>query len=152
MERGALSTSLLILFVLFAIQFFLGMAQNLLVMLPMTSFPQNNGSYLNALSYIVSGGDLVLTSHCIIDIGIIAVGVANLAFVIHRSNVYRALSILSFASVLFAFVSGLRFAAANFSVDPISFQMAVGFILGFILYFVMAMWMYRDIAIHTGKS
>jgi hypothetical protein len=40
MERGALSTSLLVLFVLFTIQFFVGMAQNLLVALPMTSFPQ----------------------------------------------------------------------------------------------------------------
>jgi len=152
MERSALSTSLLLLFVLFVVQFFLGMAQNLLVMLPMTTFPQNNGSYLNALSYLITGGNLVLTSHFIIDIGIIAVGIVNLALVIHKSNVYRVLSIASFVSVLFAFVSGLRFAAANFSVDPISFQMATGFILGFILYFVMAMLMYRDIAVHASKA
>jgi hypothetical protein len=45
MERGALSISLLLLFVLFTIQFFVGMAQNLLVVLPMTSFPQNNSHF-----------------------------------------------------------------------------------------------------------
>ncbi len=147
MERSALSTSLLVLFVLFTIQFFLGMAQNLLIMIPMTTFPQDNTAYTNALNYIVSGGDLALTSHFFVDIAIIAVGIFNLALVIHKSNVYKALSIVSFIGVLFAFVSGLRFAAVNFSQDPISFQMATGFIIAFILYFVMAMLMYRDAAI-----
>jgi hypothetical protein len=150
MERSALSTSLLLLFVLFTIQFFLGMAQNLLVMLPMTTFPQNDSSYLNALTYLLTGGDLVLTSHFIVDMGIIAVGVVNLVLVIHKRLVYKVLSIAGFVSVLFAFVSGLRFAAANFSVDPISFQMATGFILAFVLYSVMATLMYRDIAVHAG--
>lgn len=150
MERSALSTSLLLLFVLFTVQFFLGMAQNLLVMIPMTTFPQDKSSYLNALSYIITGGDWVLTSHFIVDIAIIAVGIVNLVFVIHKSNVYKALSIVGFISVLFAFVSGVRFAAVNFSVDPISFQMATGFILAFILYFVMAMLMYRDVAVHRS--
>ncbi len=146
MERSALSTSLLVLFVLFTIQFFLGMAQNLLIMIPMTTFPQDNTAYTNALSYIVSGGDLALTSHFFVDIAIIAVGIVNLALVIHKSNVYRTLSIVSLIGVIFAFVSGLRFAAVNFSQDPISFQMATGFIIAFILYFVMAMLMYRDTA------
>ena len=41
-------------------------------------------------------------------------------------------------------------AVSNFNVDAISFQIAAGLILGFILYFVMAMLMYRDIAIHRG--
>ena len=146
-ERSALSTSLLVLFVLFTIQFFLGMAQNLLIMTPMTTFPQNSSSYSNALNYIVSGGDWALTSHFIVDMAIIAVGIVNLALVLHKNNVYRVLSIVSFIGVLFAFVSGLRFAAVNFSQDPISFQMATGFIIAFILYFVMAMLIYRDAAI-----
>lgn len=150
MERSALSTSLLLLFVLFIIQFFLGMAQNLLVMLPMTTFPQDNSSYFNALTYLLTGGDLVLTSHFIVDMGIIAVGIVNLALVVHKSLVYKVLSIAGLVSVLFTFVSGLRFAAANFSVDPISFQMATGFILAFVLYSVMATLMYRDVAVHAG--
>jgi len=106
MERGALSTTLLALFALFTAQFFVGMAQNLLVAIPMTMFPQNNSSFANALSYIITGGNLILTSHFIIDIGIIAVGAVNLALVIHKNNVYRVLSIAGFVSVLFAFVSG----------------------------------------------
>ena len=81
---------------------------------------------------------------------IIAVGIRTVALVIHKSNVYRALSIASLISVLFAFVSGIRFAAANFSVDPISFQMAAGFMVAFVLYFVMAILMYRDVAVHKG--
>jgi hypothetical protein len=152
MERGALSTTLLALFALFTAQFFVGMAQNLLVAIPMTMFPQNNSSFANALSYIITGGNLILTSHFIIDIGIIAVGAVNLALVIHKNNVYRVLSIAGIVSVLFAFVSGVRFVASNFNFDAISFQMATGFILGFILYFVMAMLMYRDIAVHVGKT
>jgi hypothetical protein len=91
MERGALSTSLLLLFVLFMVQFFLGMAQNLLVMLPMTTFPQNDSSFLNALSYVITDGNLVLNSHFFIGIAIIVVGAVNLALVIHKSKVYKAL-------------------------------------------------------------
>lgn len=54
--------------------------------------------------------------------------------------------------MLFAFVSGVRFAASNFNIDGISFQMATGFMLAFILYFVMARLMYRDIAVQAGKA
>ena len=124
------------------------MTQNLLIMIPMTTFPQDNTAYANALNYIVSGGDWALTGHFFVDMSIIAVGIVNFALVVHKSNFYRALSIVSFIGVIFAFVSGLRFAAVNFSQDPISFQMATGFIIAFILYFVMAMLMYRDAAIH----
>ena len=150
MERGALSTSLLVLFVLFTVQFFVGMAQNLLVAVPMTTFPQNNSSFADALSYVVIGGNFVLTSHFLIDMGIIAVGTVNLALTIHRRNIYKVLSIAGFISVLSAFVNGLRFAASNFTIDGISYEMAAGFMLAFILYFVMAMLMYRDIAVHAG--
>jgi hypothetical protein len=151
MERGALSTSLLVLFVLFTIQFFVGMAQNLLVALPMTSFPQNNSSFLKAFSYVATGGNLLLTSHFIIDMAIISVGIINLALVIHKSNVYRALSIISLISVLSAFVNGVRFAASNFNVDGISYGMAGGFMLAFIVYFVMAILMYRDMVVQSNK-
>ncbi len=152
MERGALSTTLLALFALFTVQFFVGMAQNLLVTIPMTTFPQNNGAFLNALSYVITGGNLLLTSHFIIDIGIIVVGAVNLALVIHKSNVYKVLSIAGFISVLSAFVNGVRFVASNFDIDGISFGMAAGFMLAFILYFVMAMLMYRDIAVQAAKT
>ena len=118
MERSALSTSLLVLFVLFTIQFFLGMAQNLLIMIPMTTFPQDNTAYTNALNYIVSGGDLALTSHFFVDIAIIAVGIVNLALVIHKSNVYRVLSIVSFIGVLFAFVKRSAFCSVKFQSRP----------------------------------
>jgi hypothetical protein len=150
MERGALSMVLLGLFVLFIAQFFVGMAQNLLVTLPMTTFPQNNNAYPEALSYIIVGGDWVLTTHFLIDIGIIALAFATLVLVIHKNNAYRVLSIVGLVSVLFAFVSGLRFAASNFTADLISYQMASGFVLGFIINFVMAMLLYRDIAAKTG--
>ena len=73
-----------------------------------------------------------------------------MALVVHKSNDYRVLSIAGLVSVLFAFVSGVRFAASNFNIDAISFQMATGFIWGFILYFVMAMLMYSDVAVQVG--
>jgi hypothetical protein len=149
MERGALSTSLLLLFGLFTAQFFVGMALNLLIVTPMTTFPANASSFIDAIVYAVTGGNLLLTSHFIIDMGTIAVGAANLALVIHKSNVYKALSIAGFISVLSAFVNGARFVASNFTVDDISYGMAVGFILAFILYFVMATLMYRDIAVQA---
>ena len=59
----------------------------------------------------------------------------------------EALSIAGFISVLSAFVNGARFVASNFTVDGISYGMAGGFILAFILYFVMAVLMYRDIVV-----
>ena len=150
MERSALSTTLLALFILFTAQFFVGMANNLLVTPPMTSFPQNNNAFPDALSYVATGGNLILTSHFFIDLGIIAFVIATLALTIHKSNTYRALSTFGLVGVLFAFASGFRFAASNFTVDQISYQMAAGFISAFILYFAMAMLMYRDIAVKAG--
>jgi len=49
--------------------------------------------------------------------------------------------------VLSAFINGVRFVALNFTIDGISYGMAGGFILAFILYFMIAMLMYRDIAV-----
>ena len=72
-----------------------------------------------------------------------------MALVIHKSNVYKALSIVGFISVLSAFVNGARFVASNFTINGISYGMVGGFILAFILYFVMAMLMYRDIAVQA---
>ena len=152
MKGSALSTTLLLLFVLFTVQFLLGMAQNLLVMLPMTTFPQNDSSFLTAFSYVITDGNLVLNSHFFIDMAIIVVAAVNLALVIHKSNIYKVFSIIGFISILYAFVSGVRFAASNFNLDAISFEMAAGFILAFITYLVMAMLNYRDIAIHAVKA
>lgn len=152
MERGTLSITLLVLFALFTAQFFVGMALNLLVVPPMTTFPANNSSFADAISYALTEGNLLLTSHFLIDMGIIATAVVNLVLIIHKSNVYRALSIAGFISVLSTFVNGVRFAASNFSIDSISYLMAGGFLLAFILYFVMAMLMYRDIAVHAGNK
>lgn len=152
MERGALSTSLLVLFVLFTVQFFVGMAQNLLVTVPMTTFPQNNSAFADALSYIVTGGNFLLTTHFIIDTLIIAVGAVTLALTVHKRNIYKVLSIAGLVSVLSAFVNGLRFVASNFDINGISFGMAAGFLFAFILYFVMALLMYRDIGVQKGKS
>ena len=90
-----------------------------------------------------------MISHFDIDIGIFVVGIANLVLVIHKSNVYKPMSIVGFISVLSAFINGERFAASNFTVDGISYGMAVGFIFGFIFYFVMAMLMYREIAVQA---
>ena len=142
--------NVLVLFVLFTAQFLVGMANNLLVTPPMTTFPQNNSAFADALSYVAAGGNLILTSHFFIDVGIIAFAIAALALTIHKSNTYRVLSILGVIGVLFAFASGLRFAASNFTDDSISFQMVAGFIFAFILYFAMAMLMYRDLAAKAG--
>lgn len=149
MKHNALSTSLLLLFVLFTVQFLLGMAQNLLVMLPMTTFPQNDSSFLTALSYVITNGNLVLNSHFFIDIALIVVGAVNLVLVIHKSNVCKVFSIIGFISILYAFVSGVRFAASNFNTDAISFEMAAGFILAFITYFVLATLINRDNGAHA---
>ena len=54
-----------------------------------------------------------MTSHFLIDISIIAVGAVNLALVIHKSNIYKAVSIAGFISVLSAFLNGARFVALN---------------------------------------
>ena len=151
MERGALSTSLLALFALFLSQFFIGMALNLLVTFPTNHFPANGGSFTGAIWYALTGGNLLLASHFIIDMDVIAVGAVNLALVIRKSNVYRILSLLSFIFVLVAFVNGARFVASNFTLNGISYGMAGGFMGAFVLYFLMAMLMYRDVAVQTTR-
>ena len=90
-----------------------------------------------------------MASHFVIDMVVIVVGAVNLVLVLLKSNVYRVLSIVSFASVISAFGNGTRFVASNFSINGISYGMAGGFMAAFVFYFVMAMLMYRDITIQT---
>jgi hypothetical protein len=151
MERTALSTSFLVLFALFLAQFFVGMALNLLVTFPTNHFPASGGSFFSAIAYAVTGGNLVLASHFIIDMGLIAVCAVNLALVIHKSNLYKILSLIGLTFVLSAFVNGVRFVASNFTINGISYGMAGGFMGAFVLYFVMATLMYRDIALQTQR-
>ena len=100
---------------------------NLLVNLPTNVFPAAGGSYLTAtFSYIFTGGNALLTTHFIVNIIIIALGAINLALVLYKSNVYKALSLISLISVLSAFVNGERFVASNFMVNGISYGMAAG--------------------------
>ena len=123
------------------------MTLNLLVTPPMTTFPKNGSAFADAIAYAATGGNLILTFHFIIDMGIIAAGIAILAFVSHKSIMYKVLSIVGFISVLSAFVNGARFAASNFNVDEISYWMAASFMLAFVLYFAMALLVYRDVVI-----
>jgi hypothetical protein len=149
MERSAVSTSLSGLLVLFLTQFSVGMALNLFVTFPTNVFPASGGSLTATLNYILTGGDLFLTSHAVIDTAIVAVAVANLALVIHKSNVYKTLSTIGLILVLIALVNGERFVASNFSINGVSYGMAIPFIAAFTLYFVEAMLMYRDIAVQA---
>jgi hypothetical protein len=59
--------------------------------------------------------------------------------------------LISFIFVLSAFVNGARFVASNFAINGISYGMAGGFMGALVLYFVMAMLMYRDIAVQTKR-
>ena len=127
-------------------------ALNLLVNPPMTTFPPSNSAYIDAIINAATGGNLLLTSHFFIDMTIIAFATVNLALVIHKSNVYKVLSLAGLILVLFTFTSGVRFAASNFSIDPISYLMASGFLSAFIVYFVMEILMYRDISAQAGKT
>ena len=86
--------------------------------------PASGGSFTEAVSYAFTGGNLLLTSDSIIDLAIIAVGAVNLVLVIHKSAVYKVLSVLSFIFVLTALVNGARFVASNFNINGISYGMA----------------------------
>jgi len=147
MERSALSMTLNVLLVLFIVQFFTGMAMNLLVTFPTNLFPSSGGSLAGTFSYILTGGNWLLTTHFIIDAAIIAIGAINLALVLHKSNAYKVLSLTSLILVISAFINGEKFVASNFAINGISFGMAAAFLLAFILYFAIAMLMYREIAI-----
>ena len=146
MERGALSISLSVLLVLFTFQFLTGIVMNLLITFPTNLFPASGASLMATFSYILTGGNLFLTTHFMIDTIIIAVGAINLALVFHKSNIYKILSLASLIFVLSAFINGERFVASNFAINGISFGMAAAFLASFILYFIMAMLMYREIA------
>ena len=123
------------------------MALNLLVTPPMTTFPKNGSAFADAIVYAATGGDLILTFHFIVDMGIIAAGIAILALVIHKNFMYKVLSIVGFIWVPSAFVNGARFAASNFTVDEISYWMAASFMFAFVLYLAMILLVYRDMAV-----
>jgi hypothetical protein len=44
------------------------MANNLLVTSPMTTFPQNNSAFADALSYLAAGNNLMLANHLLMGI------------------------------------------------------------------------------------
>jgi hypothetical protein len=54
MERGALSTTLLVLFALFLAQFFVGNGTKPAVNFPTNHFPAGGGSFTDALSYALT--------------------------------------------------------------------------------------------------
>jgi hypothetical protein len=74
---------------------------NLLIGVPMTTFPQNKGSFGDALVYVLTGGNGVLSSHFFVDMTVIAIGIVTFALIIRKRNAYKILSIAGLIAVFF---------------------------------------------------
>jgi hypothetical protein len=117
--------SVLMLFTL-AVQFILGMANNLFGTFPATS------DVLQALS----SGDAMLVAHMSVAFVLLALGilVAVLAF---RRPIPRRVAALGVAGVLgifWAFESGIEFVLSGFSNNLWSFSMSLGFLVVLVIY------------------
>jgi hypothetical protein len=151
-ERGPLSATLSLLFILLTAQFFVGMALNLLTVLPTNVFPPGGGSFIDAMIYSVTSENLLLTAEFVLSIIIILVALANIVFAIQKNIMYSVLSFIGIIAVLAAFVNGVRFVGSNFTDGTISYWMAGAFLVAYIAYFMIAILMYRDIAIQNSKA
>ena len=114
------------LFVL-AVQFVLGMANNLFGAFPATS---------DVLSALESPGDPLLIAHMVVAFLLLLLGivVAVLAF---RRPVPRSLAALAIGgllAILWAYESGIEFILSRFSNDAMSFSMALGFLAALAIY------------------
>lgn len=122
--------SVLMLFTL-AVQFVLGMANNLFGTFPPTS---------DVLQALLSGGTM-LAVHMLVAFVLLAVGilVAVLAFRRPIGRGVAALGVAGVLSIFWAFESGIEFILSGFSSNGWSFSMSLGFLVALIIYGALAL-------------
>ena len=151
MKRGALSNTLLALFALFTAQFFVGMALNLLVTLPMTIFSAKQ-QWICRCNFLCCNRRQPAFNkplphrhrhncHCSSKFGAYHPQKQRLQSLIHCRLHSGSFHICQWRTFCRCQTSPLT---------QFLIRWLAGFLSAFILYFVMAMLMYRDMAVHAG--
>ena len=113
---------------LLILQFLLGMFANLFVTFSTSTDP-------NPLAVVFTGGSPALILHVVIAVVlfILALLVLISAAFIHRRPMV-AIASAGFASITLAFFSGIAFVYTGYTNDSLSYLMAVGFLIGLVIY------------------
>ena len=121
--------SMSILALLF-VQFLLGMWTNLFA-----AFPESSPS-VNPLDQVFIQGPYVLAAHIItgIALGIVSISIIVLS-ALARNKRAVVLACAGLGSILLAGESGIEFVLGWYGNDALSFSMAFGFVLSFVIYF-----------------
>lgn len=128
----------LVMLIMLAVQYVLGMILNLFVTLP-DKHPGQSGNYFirseHSFGWAVTlGGGLVLTLHVLLGVGLIVRGIIMFVDVVrNRSTPWIWISIIGLIGITGAFSNGLSF--LDFNRDLNSFIMAVGYIVATASYF-----------------
>jgi len=115
--------------ILLFIQFLLGMWANLFA-----SFPIPVPS-VNPIDQIFTDGPTLLAIHVVVGILLGILSIAGLALAVHtKDRRLILLEVSALASILLAGESGIEFVLSGYQDDILSYTMAVGFILVFLVY------------------
>ena len=118
---------------LLILQFLLGMFATLFV-----NFPSSSGSS-NPLIQIFASGSLIVAAHVIIAVLLLVLSILLLTFsAFTRRRVTVALSATGLIFMGVAFYAGIAFAFSGYSNNALSYLMAVGFIISFVVYGAIA--------------
>jgi hypothetical protein len=116
---------------LLIVQFLIGMFAELFV-----TPPTGTG---NAIALIFRTGSIALILHVVIAVFLIVLSVALLLFsALTRRRISLVLSVLGLAFMALAFFAGVAFVLGGYSNDGLSYAMAVGFIVSFVVYGALA--------------
>src|SRR3989442_4336834 len=115
---------------LLILQFLLGMFANLFVTFSTSTDP-------NPLAVVFTGGSPALMLHVIVAVVLFVLALVVLVtatFIHRRPAIAIAIASAGFASVALAFFSGVAFVYTGYANNTLSYLMAVGFLLGLIIY------------------
>ena len=110
-----------------AVQFVLGMANNLFGAFPATS---------DVLAALESTGDPLLIAHMVVAFLLLLLGIVVAILALRRPvpRSMAALAIGGLIAIFWAYESGIEFILSRFSNDAMSFSMALGFLVALAIY------------------
>ena len=136
--KRAFDLSLIAIIVLIIIQFTSGMWVNLNVIFPANALSVN-ATIGQAFSYVFSSGFLSLVLHASVGILICLLSILILLLSVStRDKLFLILAVLGLISSFAAAINGIRFAMSDFTINGISFGMAMSFLFAFLFYVVLA--------------
>jgi len=127
---------------LLILQYVLGITINLIVA-PPDVFSTSNVSATNAFNYSFGGSNGTLIVHSLNGTLLMLLSLMTVIISFRKNWTYRILSIIGLSAILAAFGNGIRFVMTNFSIDGVSYGMAMSFFTAISVFIVIDLVIFR---------